>query len=165
MVFRRRTVLKYLFLIPTLWFSTVIILSLRDTTLSNVESQKEMPVKTNDRNISAPSLVERLINVFPFKNLNFDLDHPIEERDKALKQVQEMKALVQVAAPGVDNNLKNGKAAGPGEMGTPVRINKEKLSPEELEKFSRGWRDNAFNQYVSDMISLRRTLADVRDPE
>ena len=41
------------------------------------------------------------------------------------------------------------------------------LSPvkEERKKYDEGWQNNAFNQYVSDMISLRRSLADLRDPE
>ena len=50
-------------------------------------------------------------------------------------------------------------------MGTPVRIRKDKLSPVERQKYDDGWKNNAFNQYASDMISLRRSLADVRDPE
>lgn len=44
-------------------------------------------------------------------------------------------------------------------------IDKEKLSPEERKKYDEGWTNNAFNQYASDMISLHRSLADIRDPE
>lgn len=52
-----------------------------------------------------------------------------------------------------------------GELGKPVIIDKEKLSPEERKKYDEGWTNNAFNQYASDMISLHRSLADIRDPE
>ena len=52
-----------------------------------------------------------------------------------------------------------------GEGGKAVVIDKDKLSPEEKKKFDDGWQKNAFNQYASDMISLHRTLPDVRDPE
>ena len=45
-----------------------------------------------------------------------------------------------------------------------MTIDKEKLSPEERKKFEDGWTNNAFNGYVSDMISLHRSLADIRDP-
>ena len=38
------------------------------------------------------------------------------------------------------------------------------LSPEERIKYDDGWKNNAFNQYVSDMISVHRSLADYRDP-
>ena len=53
--------------------------------------------------------------------------------------------------------------SGPGEMGKPVTVDKNKLSREEQAALERGWSDNAFNQYVSDQISVHRTLPDVRD--
>jgi hypothetical protein len=52
-----------------------------------------------------------------------------------------------------------------GEMGKPVIIDKEKLSPEEKEKYEAGWKRNMFNEYVSDMISLNRSLPDLRYEE
>ncbi|GFO42059.1 polypeptide n-acetylgalactosaminyltransferase [Plakobranchus ocellatus] len=53
----------------------------------------------------------------------------------------------------------------PGENGRAVSITKEKLSEEERKKFDEGWKNNAYNQYASDMISLHRSLPDVRDKE
>jgi polypeptide N-acetylgalactosaminyltransferase len=50
--------------------------------------------------------------------------------------------------------------AGPGEMGRPVRI--ENPDPETKRKLDEGWQKNAFNQYVSDMISVHRSLPDHR---
>ena len=52
-----------------------------------------------------------------------------------------------------------------GEMGKPVLLQKEKLSQEVQHLIDKGWQDNAFNQYVSDMISVSRSLPDVRHPE
>lgn len=52
-----------------------------------------------------------------------------------------------------------------GEQGSGVNIDKDKLSPEERKKYDDGWQNNAFNQYVSDQISLHRSLKDVRDEE
>ena len=46
-----------------------------------------------------------------------------------------------------------------------MNIEKEKLSPEERKKFDEGWKNNAYNEYGSDMISLHRSLPDVRDKE
>ena len=49
---------------------------------------------------------------------------------------------------------------GPGEMGRAVKL--ENLDPETKKLVDKGWQDNAFNQYVSDLISLDRTLPDYR---
>ena len=52
-----------------------------------------------------------------------------------------------------------------GEMGKAIVIDKDKLSPEERKKYDLGFQNNAFNQYASDLMSLHRTLPDVRDEE
>jgi len=156
---RRRGLLKYLFIIPALWLGAMIIFSLRTDSLS--PSNNDMQINVVDKT-DAPSFVDRIIGVLPFKQ-NADHDHPPEERRKAREQAREMNAQVQVVAPDMNNN--DPKVGGPGEMGNPVRIDKDKLSKEERQKYDDGWKNNAFNQYVSDMISLRRNLADIRDPE
>lgn len=161
MAFRRRGLLKYLFIIPAFWLGAIIIFSLRTDSLS--PSQNDMQINIVQKRDS-PSLVDRIIGVLPFKHQP-DQDHPPEEREKAAKQARDMKAQVQVAAPEMKNDHNDPKIGGPGEMGNPVRIDKEKLSKEERQKYDDGWKNNAFNQYVSDMISLRRNLADIRDPE
>lgn len=52
--------------------------------------------------------------------------------------------------------------SGPGEMGRPVVL--KNLTKEQQKLVTVGWENNAFNQYVSDIISLNRSLPDVRDP-
>ncbi|XP_013164346.1 PREDICTED: putative polypeptide N-acetylgalactosaminyltransferase 9 isoform X2 [Papilio xuthus] len=59
-----------------------------------------------------------------------------------------------IAAPGSDN--------APGELGQPVVLPKN-MSEEAKLAVSEGWKKNAFNQYVSDLISIRRKLPDPRD--
>ncbi|XP_064455275.1 putative polypeptide N-acetylgalactosaminyltransferase 9 [Ornithodoros turicata] len=54
-------------------------------------------------------------------------------------------------------------ADSPGEMGRPVKLNN--LTAEQDKVVKQGWDRNAFNQYISDMISLHRSLPDVRDTE
>ncbi|XP_054713959.1 putative polypeptide N-acetylgalactosaminyltransferase 9 [Uloborus diversus] len=49
---------------------------------------------------------------------------------------------------------------GPGELGRPVKLNN--LTEEQQKLIKEGWDKNAFNQYVSDIISLHRSLPDVR---
>lgn len=50
----------------------------------------------------------------------------------------------------------------PGEMGKPVVLPKN-LTADVKKLVDDGWLKNAFNQYVSDMISVRRSLPDPRD--
>jgi hypothetical protein len=163
MALRRRGFLKYIILIPTIWLGALILFSLRTDSSSLYQSNNDMQVNVV-RETASRSFVDRIIGVLPFK-LNKDHDHPPEERLKAREQAREMKAQVQVAAPEMNNDHNNPKIGSPGEMGNPVIIDKEKLSKEERKKYDDGWKNNAFNQYVSDMISLRRSLADIRDPE
>lgn len=51
---------------------------------------------------------------------------------------------------------------GPGEMGRPV-ILPSNISENLKKGIDEGWKKNAFNQYISDLISLRRSLPDPRD--
>lgn len=50
----------------------------------------------------------------------------------------------------------------PGEMGKPYKLPKN-LTEEQKKLVSEGWKRNAFNQFVSDLISVRRSLPDPRD--
>ena len=50
----------------------------------------------------------------------------------------------------------------PGEMGKPVKL--PKLSEEQKKMVKEGWKNNGFNQYVSDLISVNRSLPDIRHP-
>jgi hypothetical protein len=87
-----------------------------------------------------------------------DHDHPAEERAKAEEQIKAQAGPIQVQAPAEQN------PNAPGELGKPVIIDKDKLSPAERVKYDNGWTNNAFNAYASDMISIHRSLADIRDP-
>lgn len=53
-------------------------------------------------------------------------------------------------------------SVGPGEKGLAFVVNRNNLSKEEQIKYDKGWEDNAFNQYASDLISVRRYLPDFR---
>jgi len=46
-----------------------------------------------------------------------------------------------------------------------VTVDKDKLAAVDRKIYDDGWQNNAFNQYVSDQISLHRSLKDVRDEE
>ncbi|KAF5400795.1 Polypeptide N-acetylgalactosaminyltransferase [Paragonimus heterotremus] len=54
-------------------------------------------------------------------------------------------------------------STGPGEGGAGYSVKRDSLSKEEQLKYDQGFQDNAFNQYVSDLISVRRYLPDYRE--
>ncbi|XP_043258944.1 putative polypeptide N-acetylgalactosaminyltransferase 9 isoform X1 [Colletes gigas] len=54
-------------------------------------------------------------------------------------------------------------SSAPGENGRPV-ILPTNMTAEMKKLVDDGWLNNAFNQYVSDLISVHRTLPDPRDP-
>ncbi len=49
----------------------------------------------------------------------------------------------------------------PGELGKAVKI--DNPEPDVKKQIDDGWQNNAFNQYVSDLISVHRSLPDPRD--
>ncbi|GAA28182.2 polypeptide N-acetylgalactosaminyltransferase [Clonorchis sinensis] len=54
-------------------------------------------------------------------------------------------------------------SVGPGEGAVPYLVNRSALSVEEQAKYDKGFQDNAFNQYASDRISVRRYIPDFRN--
>jgi hypothetical protein len=94
------------------------------------------------------------------------------EREKQLamleKKKSEQEKPILLASNPIDNFKKPivGEVLdGPGEMGKPVMVEVDKLSPEEKVKYDEGWKRNQYNQYAADMISLDRSLPDFRFPE
>ncbi|XP_055328880.1 uncharacterized protein LOC129581693 [Paramacrobiotus metropolitanus] len=82
---------------------------------------------------------------------------PRVERNVAVEEDTAGKVL---NAPDIEKNVK--PREGPGEMGKAVNITAEMLGKEEREIFEAGFERNSFNQYASDMISVKRTLPDMR---
>lgn len=164
MAIRRRGLLKYLLLILFIWFIAILTFSFRTDSPFDVRVAKDIPINVVRSMVSSPSFVERIKKALSFQHdqPSVDHDHPPEERLKAREQARKMNAQVQVVAPEVNDHR---NLSGPGEMGSPVRIKKNTLSDEERRKYDAGWKNHAFNEYVSEMISLRRSLADIRDPE
>ena len=48
------------------------------------------------------------------------------------------------------------KPDGPGELGKPYRVDKTKVDEETKKRIDTGWLNNAYNEYVSDLISVHR---------
>ena len=169
MLKKRTTLIKLLILVPIVWILAVLLIGLNDSSEHVSDYSKDKIAKLEEQNnqliaaAAAKHAEEKKAKLDKMSggdshNHAEDNDHPEEERKKAQEQQNKNAGPVQVHAP-VDRNLN-----APGELGKPVFIDKDKLSPEERVKFDNGWKNNAFNNYVSDMISVHRSLADIRDP-
>ena len=69
-----------------------------------------------------------------------------------------------------ENKLDDGQGVirQPGDVNEPGENGKGVVVPTNLtgdakRRFDNGWQNNAFNQYASDMISLHRSLPDMRE--
>jgi polypeptide N-acetylgalactosaminyltransferase len=123
--------------LPTIWFITTIIFLQYPTSVRNsFDTQSSEDTITSEQG---------LIN----NQSNNEQVHVVHDDRE------------QVIAPVIDDERID--LNGLGEMGKPVVINKTDLLPSELQKYEDGFEKNAFNAYVSDLISKHRSLPDVRD--
>ena len=53
----------------------------------------------------------------------------------------------------------------PGEGGTPVQIDPNLLLPDEKILYKKGYETHSFNEYVSNLISVQRTVPDFKPYE
>lgn len=184
---KRGLIFKFVIGIPILWFAAVILLTYQGSgNSSSHDSRVETEKRNVDQNkkgqhvpIGGVDSVEHDRQVHEEEQQRLarkmeeeKLEKEREERERLNKDLLEKKKIEEmkknpvlkfqphqeVEKPKVDPNA-------PGEQGRAVEIDKEKLSPEERKKFDDGWQRNAFNEYASEMISLHRSLPDVRDEE
>ena len=89
-----------------------------------------------------------------FRKIQFGLE-PVQRREKFLNEEE----YLQVNES--ENVLTPRNGDSPGEMGEPYKIdmtdNKNKV------RVDAGWSRHAYNEYVSDLISVERSLPDLRD--
>lgn len=85
-------------------------------------------------------------------------DDNVEDNKEKVEEVSEDKVKVEQNVAVIPPPQ---KPDGPGEMGKPVKI--ENPDKETKKKIDLGWKNNAFNQVVSDMISVHRSLPDMRN--
>lgn len=111
-------------------------------------------------------------NIEPSDNTNLDRNdvdsiivHVLSE-DRLISESKEAKAQtlpIKLGKP-LSNPITNEDFSAEnkaGEMGIPVSVSNP--DEETKKKIDDGWRENAFNSYVSDMISVNRSLPDPRD--
>ncbi|KAK8396083.1 hypothetical protein O3P69_005295 [Scylla paramamosain] len=167
LVRRRGVLLKLVVALPALWLlGSLVTLSEK----TEKEGDMELPAAMRARD----SLQQQQQPPPPPPPVQLKDD---EER-KAEGQVRQRELPVDVAKPKVELRTKTQEPHeihpeggvllppqepnGPGEMGKPVVLPKD-VEAQVKKKVDEGWKNNAFNQYVSDMISVHRSLPDPRD--
>lgn len=177
---KRSLILKLILGIPALWFVIVIFLSFQSTDNDGPPHEKGPDLAKrevmSDTGGGGGGVFQRLQN--PINKLNQMVQpfNPFVNKETTKPNVIDpdgLKNEIRMESPDekivhTDYDV-SGKFrtsdSGPGENGAGVQIDKEQLSPEERKIYDDGWQNNAFNQYVSDQISLHRSLPDVRDTE
>ncbi|KAL5010191.1 hypothetical protein ScPMuIL_012496 [Solemya velum] len=151
-VFRLLKIL--LLFVPVAWLMLIVKQNLEITKKENinyVQSQGESGIDL------VPELeAESKENVVEFVDENLPTAK-IMQTDLNLQHVNEP---VKLHIPPVIYDV---VPDGPGEQGSAVIINREELSPEEQAKYDDGWATHRFNEYVSNKISIHRSLPDPRD--
>jgi polypeptide N-acetylgalactosaminyltransferase len=140
---KRRYILRITICIPMVWFLiAIIILQSSNVTRNSIDeqaSQDETIYRRRELNIHPQNLINFVKNLINYQSES--------------EQV--------IALDGHDEKI---DLNGPGEMGKPVEIDKNKLTPSERQKYDEAFRRNTFSEYTSDLISKHRSLPDVRDP-
>lgn len=165
-ILRRRStlvkfVIKGLFLVGAIWLTILFLLYTEQRT--NMVDNQEVLVESP---ISGGLVKERGMDII---NNFFTVQVPLEKRtrDNRLKSKIEHSAVEVgdgVLVPPRDLAEEDMVAKGEyGEMGKPVHL-PANLTGQIKKLVDEGWSKNAFNQYVSDLISVHRKLPDPRDP-
>jgi len=146
----RNNILKVLVLIALIWIISVVV-SRRSEEVRKRKADVEDDLIEDVTNAENIKTDPGFVIVKDSMQSEPKADDLSENTEKKLPKQEDPHVIV----PPVDPDA-------PGEMGRPVRI--DNPDPETKKKIDKGWRDNAYNQYVSDMISLHRSLPDQRDP-
>ncbi|XP_055952053.1 putative polypeptide N-acetylgalactosaminyltransferase 9 [Argiope bruennichi] len=146
MLRRRNVVLKGLILIPATWILVTYILAVTSNHSAEdnlVDKGSESKHKA-ERSLQQQPLVGHVENLVDSKPKSKEPDYQHNDQDGGVLQPPR-------------------EPDGYGEMGKPVKLTN--LTDEQQKLVKLGWKNNAFNQYISDLISLHRSLPDPRDKE
>lgn len=160
---RRGLYLRIIVLIPVTWFLVTVFVNLNGGNNSNSSASGS----NNNINHDVNNHHDEFANTIKESNARpapEEAERPVRserlnKRERLVREKERMRKELENAAvipPPKDSS-------GYGEMGKPVQLTN--VSAEIQRKIDKGWESNAFNQYISDLISLRRSLPDVRDPQ
>ena len=154
-----RQVFRFILCIPVVWLVATVIF-LQSVDLSKTKTENAVEKSTSTSPIPGqvglrddPRSSARRAEISPQK---------IEEVTSANRTARAIHEKVgQLLAPDFENNY---NIHAPGEMGQAVNIVPKKLLPRDIRKYEVGFEKYAFNAFVSDMISVNRSLPDDRHP-
>ncbi|XP_068633214.1 putative polypeptide N-acetylgalactosaminyltransferase 9 isoform X2 [Battus philenor] len=148
---RRRTlILKAVLVLTALWFMVALLTTNGGTRNSIVAP----PIEYEDAEAKPLKMAKPTSGKKKSESYGNNLSDARTRVDWIGRIAAVPEGLGVIAAPGSDN--------APGELGQPVVLPKN-MSEDAKAAVSEGWKKNAFNQYVSDLISIRRKLPDPRD--
>lgn len=135
--------------------------------------QQQQPVAAAQRRLPGDADAENrlLDDEFPLEGGVEQLPAaPAIVQQQAAARTRSQGAAAAAAAAGLKNgegvlpqpNGETGNRKAYGEMGKPVVL-PANLTADIQKLVDEGWKNNAFNQYASDLISLHRSLPDPRD--
>lgn len=145
---RRSLLIKLIVVVSTAWFTIAFLMYSEDRSRPGLA-------------LSLPNgLVNREARELPEENA-IDPVNPFKSVAQEVVEEEEKENLPPPLKE-EDNGVLLPPQALAGEMGKPVVL-PTNLSAEVKKMVDDGWMKNAFNQYVSDMISVHRSLPDPRD--
>uniref|UniRef100_A0A1I8ESN9 Polypeptide N-acetylgalactosaminyltransferase n=1 Tax=Wuchereria bancrofti TaxID=6293 RepID=A0A1I8ESN9_WUCBA len=157
---RRSIIFRLLLLLPAVWLCAVIYFSISTKVSDKVPSMRhsriELPKLHKLEGFGPPVVMKPAIEVeekFPDENYDVRIEKGNIPKPN--------KALFNPDSP----IYKSGDENQPGEGGKAVIIDRNKLTLDERRIYDDGFTKNAFNQYISDMISIHRSLPSYIDEE
>lgn len=148
MMFRRRNLLiKVLLLVPTLWILVTYLFATNEPSSDKLIDKS--PVVSKHK-------AERSLQQQQPVHQNAHIEQLEGSQPRSKEQEYQANQEEAVLLPPRERD-------GPGELGKPVKLSN--LTAEQQKLVKLGWKNNAFNQYISDMISVHRSLPDPRDKE
>nr|CAD2156905.1 unnamed protein product [Meloidogyne enterolobii] len=167
---RRSTIFKLLILIPVVWLLFVVFFN-----KPNVQIVDDKPIERLHVDEAKEEYKKIKENIQQIRGFGPPLAVKDDIKEKSENKVDEEKSGNQdvgnipkprkVFFDPQSPIYKKGDPNQEGEGGKAVKIDKEKLTPEEKKKYDVGFVNNAFNQYASDLISVHRSLPPTADED
>lgn len=187
---RKSALLKGLVLGCTVWLTVTVLLFMEDRRISPASNndpsaggggyQQQQPVAAAQRlsAIAAAAAAAAAVDDNQLLDDEFPLEGGVEQQPAIAAIREQQQSAVRTSSrrsqavgglqngegvlPQPNNGLNDGDKTAYGEMGKPVVL-PANLTADIKKLVDEGWKNNAFNQYASDLISVHRSLPDPRD--